>query len=697
MGLGLSFKACTVLATVICIWLLAAAGAQAQWLSPVNISESGENAGVPRVVLDAAGDATAVWDRWNGSDTVVETAYRPAGGNWSAPVQLSEAPNEGSSEGAVDSATPSIAVDANGDVSVAWERYAGTEILVQADYRPAGGGWQAPVDIGSGPLGPHCEPWIAVDHAGDATVVWKDGETLESAYRPAAGSWQSPVLVATEAVGTLRAAVDTRGDATATWMHYDGSKYVTETSYRPAGGSWETPTSLSESGEEGGDPQIALDAAGDTLVVWDGHTMPFPDMVRAAYRPSGGSWQSAEDLSAPGEDIQELRVGLDGDGDALVAWSGSSKEVGGYTLVRTAYKPAGGAWGEPETISAAGQNAFPSDLAFDAAGNAALVWQRYNGSNNIMQASYRPAGGGWEAAANISESGKNADDAAVVLGAPGDARAAAEGDATIVYTSSEGEGCDVAEGPRCTKHPIVTVQAAGYDVHDSPVGDVEVPETGTAGTPVEVTLPTEDVFSPVLEFGDGASSSSDGKTLHTYSEPGTYTVTFSGTEVLGYRSTVHRTIVIEPASSTSSPPPGGHQNAGEEMSSSSGVRYHELPQTGPVAGSSGATAQTGSSGGSAGVDLSVTWPRQSRALILARRSLSAVCHMSSPGVCTLRGAAGHGQVRFDRGGSKRVTIKLTAAALAKLRRRHGARLAFELSDVVSGRPGLSRRIVFASS
>jgi hypothetical protein len=37
------------------------------------------------VVLDAQGNATAVWNTWNGEDTVVESDYRP----WETITRLS--------------------------------------------------------------------------------------------------------------------------------------------------------------------------------------------------------------------------------------------------------------------------------------------------------------------------------------------------------------------------------------------------------------------------------------------------------------------------------------------------------------------------------------------------------------------------------------------------------------------------------
>ena len=133
----------TCVGVVLLLVFAFASVAQAEWLPPVDISEESEHTGAPHVVLDSEGNATAVWDRWNGVDTVVESAYRPAGEGWEAPIDLSEPELEGEFvPGAHDASAPRIAVDRNGNVTVIWERYAGTNLmLLQAVERPAGGSW----------------------------------------------------------------------------------------------------------------------------------------------------------------------------------------------------------------------------------------------------------------------------------------------------------------------------------------------------------------------------------------------------------------------------------------------------------------------------------------------------------------------------------------------------------------------------
>jgi hypothetical protein len=55
------------------------------------------------------------------------------------------------------------------------------------------------------------------------------------------------------------------------------------------------------------------------------------------------------------------------------------------------------AWLAPQDLSAAGQNAFNPEVAVDAQGNAIAVWRRFDGTNFIVQAAVRAAGGSFRA------------------------------------------------------------------------------------------------------------------------------------------------------------------------------------------------------------------------------------------------------------------------------------------------------------
>jgi hypothetical protein len=565
LWLGIALVGCALLAPL----------AQAGWLPPVDISAPSESAGNPHVVLDSEGNATAVWQSWNGTDTVVESAYRPAGKGWGAPVDLSEPELEGEVVlGADDAGSPQSVVDRNSNVTVIWERYAGSKIVLQSVDRPTGGSWTAPVDIGEVNLGASPEPWIAVDWEGNTTAVWKQGEVIQSSFRPFAGSWGSPIPLSGGESFVPQAAMDARGDATAVWMHFDGSHYVVESSYRPEQGEWEAPTLVSQPGEEGGNPHVALDAKGDTLVAWRGEDEG-GEFVRAAYRPTGGSWGAPTDVSVAGEHVQQLRVAVDPDGNAIVAWAGSSSEEGGHDIVRAAYKTVGGAWETPTALSADGGNGFPSDVVFDTGGNAALVWQRWDGTTNLVQAAYRPAGEEWEPAVDLSEEGKQGMNAVVVLDAPGDS-AAADGHATAVWVSQEAISCSGEKEAPCHSD---TVQAAGYDPAGIPEVEVEAPAAGVVGEPVEISTSTAGLFAPLIEFGDGTSAP-ETEAVHTYDEPGEYEVKVGGAELLGYRATAVRTIAIAPAGSVPDSGEGSDPKTNPESSAPGAIKGSMSPSSG---------------------------------------------------------------------------------------------------------------------
>jgi hypothetical protein len=584
-GQANSVARCLGLLLTVCAIFASSAGAE--WLPPVNISEAGEHVGSPHVVLDSEGNATAVWDRWNGVDTVVESAYRPAGEGWEAPVDLSEPELEGEVvPGAHDAQSPQIAVDRNNNVTVVWERYAGTKLLVQSVDRPAGGGWTAPADVGEVALGPAPEPWIAVDWEGRATAVWKGAGVIETAFRPFGGSWEAPVPLSPDESFTPQAAMDARGDTTVVWMHLDGPHYVVESAYRPEGGEWESPTLVSQPGEEGGNPHVALDAAGDSLVAWRGEDEG-KEFARAAYRPAGGSWGAATDVSAEGEAVEAVRAAVDPNGNAIVAWAGSGSEEGGYEIVSAAYKTTDGSWEAPVELSANGGNSFPSDVVFDTGGNAALVWQRQDDTSSTVQAAYKPAGEEWEASVDLSEEGKRGMDPVVVLDAPGDSTAA-DGNATSVWISETSASC----GESCSSS---LVQAAGYDPEGLPEVELEIPATGTVGEPVEISTPTEELFAPLLDFGDGESVA-DSEASHVYEDPGKYDVILGGAEVLGYRVSAQRTITIEPA--------GGESEGEGEGEPEPGKPETELPGAGGGGTQVPAAVNPGGGSGEAGPPVS---------------------------------------------------------------------------------------------
>ena len=344
------------------------------------------------MAFDAQGDAFAVGSRsHDGANWVVQASVRPAdGGAWQAPVDLAD-------QGQAGASVPRVAVDARGDAVAVWARSG----IVQASVRSAQDGvWQTPVDLSApGQNAGASYPEVAVDPQGDAVAVWSRSDgvgfggnyTVQAALRPAAtGVWQAPVDLSARdqlGIGGPHVALDAQGDAVAVWSLARNAHFVVQAAVLPAGGAWQAPVDLSS-----GDAtfaQVAVDAQGDAVAVWSRL-----GMVEAAVRPAeGGIWQAPVNISPDGQGGEFPQLAVNARGDAVAVWHYSTgwKQWGG--IVKAAVRPGGGVWQAPVALSARGRNAGAAQAAVDAQGNAVAVWRCLIGGNQIVQAAVYDASG----------------------------------------------------------------------------------------------------------------------------------------------------------------------------------------------------------------------------------------------------------------------------------------------------------------
>lgn len=183
--------------------------------------------------MDSQGNATAVWERYNPKGTLIQSATRPAGGSWSAPVSLFKPRRQAQQ--------PQVAVGPQGDVTAVWVRSDGRDLIAQAATRPVGGSWSAPVDISAddGRGGNH--PQLVVDPRGNAFAVWKGYDSnqrsfaIEGTTRPPGGIWSPPTEISNKTgkgVSEPQIAVDPQGNATVVWLGPGGIQSATSVSGR---------------------------------------------------------------------------------------------------------------------------------------------------------------------------------------------------------------------------------------------------------------------------------------------------------------------------------------------------------------------------------------------------------------------------------------------------------------------------------
>jgi PKD repeat protein len=152
-----------------------------------------KEAGVPSVAMDGQGDAIAIW-AWEFGGPVIQTAFKPGGGAWQEPVDLSTFGE--------DATNPDIACDSQGDAIAVWnvKSATGGPEIIQSAYKPAGSVWQAPTDL-SGADNSGYEPLVAFDGQGDAVAAWAgENGSIQSAGYVAAGPQLNDVSIPTSGV-----------------------------------------------------------------------------------------------------------------------------------------------------------------------------------------------------------------------------------------------------------------------------------------------------------------------------------------------------------------------------------------------------------------------------------------------------------------------------------------------------------------
>jgi PKD domain len=402
--------------SLLLLWAPSAASAVGPTpLPPQDISAPANDAGEPQVAVDAAGDAVAVWSREDGAHHVVQAASRPAGGSWSPPEDLS-APGR-------DALEPRLAVNAAGDAVAVWQRSNGSRTVVQSASRRAGGSWSTPVDLSDATWNAD-EPAVAVSPTGEAIALWSryDGlrDIVQSAIGTVGRAW-GPGVNRSAPGGNGRqpqVVLDPAGDAVAVWIRYDGSDYIVQSSERPAGGSWGPAVDVSPEGEATTEPQLDVGPAGQVVAVWT-RLEAAVGTIEASAKALGGPWPKPDDLSPAGQDAEAPQVAVGPTGEAVAVWVSAAAAPTQYA--QGAVLPPGGAWSTSTDLSAFDESAEEPHVAIGPDGTAVAVWAQKSGAPAATKSSTKAPGAPWGPAVQISGYGAGAAGPRIAFDPLGDA------------------------------------------------------------------------------------------------------------------------------------------------------------------------------------------------------------------------------------------------------------------------------------
>jgi hypothetical protein len=435
------------------------------WSAPASLSAAGGSAGSPQVVVDGSGRATAVWTRSDGSNRIVQASTSLNGAAWSAPANLSAAGQY--------ARFPQVTVDGSGLATAVWERYDGSNTFVQASTSLNGAPWSTPVDLST--AGQYAyDPQVTVDGSGLATAVWDrdDGSnTIVQASTSLNGAaWSTPADLSTagQYAYSPQVTVDGSGRATAVWERYDNGDSIVQASTSLNGAAWSTPVDLSAAGQYADGAQVTVDGSGLATAVWTDGAGTQKHIVQASTSLNGAAWSTPVGFSAAGQLPQDLQVTADGSGRATAVWSSISPNNFTF-VVQASTSLNGAAWSTPVNLSTAGQyvaNLYGTRLqvTVDGSGLATAVWDRFDGSNHIVQASTSLNGAPWSTPVDLSAAGQNVSEVAVATDGSGLATAVwdrDDGSSTIVQASFFDSGPTFADvGPSSSFYTYVQWMAS---------------------------------------------------------------------------------------------------------------------------------------------------------------------------------------------------------------------------------------------
>lgn len=356
MRSGLHLAAALLSSVAAC--LATAVGASAQWSPPFDLSAPTTGL-YPQAAVDSAGNALVVWEA-EGTTVPIQARRIDSGGALGPILEISVA-----DEGGV---YPQVAFDSAGNATVVWGGTSGGEQVVQSRRVTAAGGLEDVQDLSV--VGEDAtDPQVAVDPAGNATVVWNrpdgSGYTIQGRRIDSTGAL-GPIedLSGPDASRNgYEVAAGPLDKAYAVWVRDDGVIQARQT-----GGGSAPITDLSAAGLGASRPQVAVGPSGVPTAVWE-----LVDGTVQARRGLG----PVRDLSAGRSSGPQLAV--DQDGNATVVWSRQDGD-GRIELRRIA---ADGALEQTRDLWTGGHDDEPR-VAVDDLGNATIVWINDNGSEGYV-------------------------------------------------------------------------------------------------------------------------------------------------------------------------------------------------------------------------------------------------------------------------------------------------------------------------
>jgi hypothetical protein len=296
---------------------------------------------------------------------------------------------------------------------------------------------------------------FSMNSGGHALLAWRHGgngvESLRGInYDPSVG-WSDQAVINPGSSSANQIAIDENNDCFAVW---EADQSVGTNRYDTTSG-WGSSSSIPTVGSGYvSQPVLAAGPQGTAFALWmeSEYTSTTMSLWVSSFE-TGTGWTAAQPIQdIPNIGFGSYTIAVDGSGNALAVWTQYVVYSGIYTLMARRYE-AGVGWGPVETLMP-DDDAYPPQVAFDAAGNALVVWGDISGSSRRIVSRRYNMSVGWEAIETLIEVPADTDsiDELHLAMNPG-------GNAVLVWMRAGNSGFDIwadlfSPGDGWTKSPV---------------------------------------------------------------------------------------------------------------------------------------------------------------------------------------------------------------------------------------------------
>ena len=354
------------------------------WGNTEKIEDDEGNASSPQISMDTAGNAIAVWSQVDGTiRNILANRFSLIGG-WEGAEKIEDDIGQANE-------SPKVSMDSAGNAIAVWSQSDGTgRHSIWANRFSLISGWESAEKIEKDDTGSARYPQVSMDSAGNAIAVWEQSDGVRhniwaNRFSFRAGGWSSADTIEKNSgfAYSPQVSMDSKGNAIAVWSQSDGTiRNIWANRFTPAN-AWGSAEEI-ESDDSGNAnfPEVSMDSKGNAIALWskfDG----IKNNIWVNRFTLRGRWGNAEEIENGSGIADSSKISMDSAGNAIAVWR-QYDITGSYDILANRFTPTTG-WGSAEKIEDDEEDAASPQIAFDDLGNAIAIWIHSDGTrDNIM-------------------------------------------------------------------------------------------------------------------------------------------------------------------------------------------------------------------------------------------------------------------------------------------------------------------------